>query len=474
MPVQVKASLWFLICAFLQRGISGLTTPIFTRLLTTSEYGKYNVFSSWQSIITCLVTLNLFGGMYSQGLVKRDENERDSYSSSLLGLTTTMSLVWTGIYFCFCRFWNHLFSVDVFQMIMMLLIIWSSTVYNFWAVRQRVELKYKKLVGVTLATSLLNPILSIVLVTMSDDKVTARILGTAIIDVTIYILLFVSQMKNGKKYYSKHDWKYALTFCIPLIPHYLSQMVLNSSDRIMIQKLVDDSTAGIYSLAYSVSMIMTLFNSSLIQTIEPWIFQKIKEGKVENIKRVAYPSFAIIAVVNIVLIAFAPEVIKIFAPKEYYDAIWVIPPIAMSVFFMFMYSFFALFEFYFEKPQYITIATIVGALLNVILNYFCIKKFGYLAAGYTTLVCYVIYALMHYMFMKKVLKENMNDIRVYDMRIIIALTAIFMILSFGLMATYTTPIIRYIALAFMFVLIFIKKKLIFTTVRDLISVKKLK
>ena len=41
--VQVKASFWFLICAFFQRGISVITTPIFTRLLSTAEYGQYNV-----------------------------------------------------------------------------------------------------------------------------------------------------------------------------------------------------------------------------------------------------------------------------------------------------------------------------------------------------------------------------------------------------------------------------------------------
>lgn len=59
-PVQVKASLWFLICAFLQKGISFITTPIFTRLLSTSEYGQYNVFNSWMNIIIVIVTLNLF------------------------------------------------------------------------------------------------------------------------------------------------------------------------------------------------------------------------------------------------------------------------------------------------------------------------------------------------------------------------------------------------------------------------------
>ena len=59
MPIQIKASLWFLICSFLQRGISAITTPIFTRLLNSSEFGNYNVFNSWMSIVTCFVTLSI-------------------------------------------------------------------------------------------------------------------------------------------------------------------------------------------------------------------------------------------------------------------------------------------------------------------------------------------------------------------------------------------------------------------------------
>ena len=78
MPVQAKASFWFLICAFLQRGISAITTPIFTRLMTTFEYGQYSVFTSWMSIAACFITLNIYGGVYVQGLVKF-ENQREQF-----------------------------------------------------------------------------------------------------------------------------------------------------------------------------------------------------------------------------------------------------------------------------------------------------------------------------------------------------------------------------------------------------------
>ena len=189
---------------------------------------------------------------------------------------------------------------------------------------------------------------------------------------------------------------------------------------------------------------MTMFNTSLLSTIEPWIYQRIREREVDKIKRVAYPSFVLIAMVNLLLIVFAPEIIGIFAPNEYYEAIWVIPPIAMSVFFMFAYSFFAMFEFYFEQTKYITIATFTGALVNIITNYIFIQKFGYIAAGYTTLMCYIIYAVLHFLFMKKICKEKLDGIKVYDLRVISGITVLFMVLGFAMIITYRHLMVRYL------------------------------
>ena len=67
-PIQVKASLWFLICSFLQKGISTVTTPIFTRIMNTTEYGQYNVFNSWLSIASIFVSLSLTEGYMHKDL----------------------------------------------------------------------------------------------------------------------------------------------------------------------------------------------------------------------------------------------------------------------------------------------------------------------------------------------------------------------------------------------------------------------
>lgn len=472
-PVQVKASLWFLICAFLQKGISFITTPIFTRLLSTAEYGKYNVFNSWLHILTVIVTLNLFYGVYTRGLVKY-ESERNEFSSSLQGLTLTLIVFWTIIYFAFRSFWNGIFNLTTVQMLLMLLIMWTSSVFTFWSTRERVDFKYRKLVIVTLIVSLAKPILGIILVKTSDDKVTARILAIALVELFVYSGFFITQMRRGKRFFDKNYWLHAISFNVPLIPHYLSTVILSSADRIMIERMVGESEAGIYSLAYSISMIMTMFNTALMQTMEPWMFKKINDKKIEDIAKIAYPAFLIVAFVNIALMALAPEAVAIFAPKTYYDAIYVIPPVAMSVFFMFSFTFFAVFEFYYKKTKLISIATSAGAFLNIILNYIFIKLYGYQAAGYTTLFCYIVYAVFHCAFMIKICNSELNGARPYSIKILLGISIVFMGFGFLFLVTYGVPIVRYGIVAVIIILAIIFRRKIVSTIKQLVSLRNAK
>lgn len=447
-----------------------LTTPIFTRLLSTSEYGQFNVFNSWLGILTIFITLNLSYGVYTQGLIKFEE-ERKEYSSSLQGLTVILVLGWTVVYLLFHDFWNQLFALTTVQMLAMLIMMWTTSAFNFWAGEQRVLYKYRHLIIVTLLVSLAKPVVGIIFVILAEDKVTARILGLVLVELIGYTGLFVSQMRNGKVFYSVKFWKHALMFNIPLIPHYLSQTVLNSADRIMISNMVGDSEAGIYSLAYSLALIMTLFNTALLQTINPWIYQKIKEKKEQDIAPIGYVTLLLIAGANLILILFAPEAVAIFAPKSYYEAIWVIPPVAMSVYFMYSYDLFAKFAFYYEKTGFIMTASVIGAILNVILNYVFITLFGYRAAGYTTLFCYIIYSIGHYIFMTKVCNQFCNGRKPYDLKKILAISAVFLSLGFLLLTTYSYSIVRYGFVVIGLIIVVINRRKIFDSIKRVTEVR---
>ena len=120
LPVQARASFWFLICSFLQRGISVITTPIFTRILSTSEYGQFSVFNSWMLLVGPIISLNLSSGVYSQGVVKF-EDDRAKFSSALQGLSVTLIFGWFLIYIFNKEYFNSLLSLDTFQMVAMII-----------------------------------------------------------------------------------------------------------------------------------------------------------------------------------------------------------------------------------------------------------------------------------------------------------------------------------------------------------------
>jgi len=469
--IQVKASLWFLICSFLQKGIQMITTPIFTRLLTTDEFGRYSVFNSWLGILSIFISLNLYAGVYTQGLVKFSE-DRSIFSSSLQGLTTAISIIWTIVYLLFHESLNKVFGLSTVQMLAMTLMIWSTAAFSFWAAEQRVNYCYRKLVIVTLVVSFAKPTVGILFVLQATDRVTAYILGLLLVEVIGYTGCYAAQMLRGRVFFSNKYWKYALKFNIPLIPHYLSQTVLNSADRIMIERMVSAETAGVYSLAYSISLIMTLFSTALMSTLSPWIYKKIKDRKVEDIAGVAYVSLCAIAIANMMLIVFAPEAVAIFAPSSYYDAIWIIPPVAMSVFFMFCYDLFAKFEFYFEKSHYIMLASVSGAILNIVLNFVFIKQFGYYAAGYTTLFCYFVYAACHYAFMCRICRKYLDGVRVYSLKKLLMIMISFLVGGFFFLSTYQNTFIRYTSAFFVVIALVMKRKMIIVQINRLFAVRK--
>ncbi len=461
---QVRASLWFLFCSVMQKGISVITAPIFTRLLTTEEYGRYNVFNSWLSVVSVFVTLNLTAGVYVMGLAKFRE-EAQIYSSSMQGLSLTMCSVWTVIYLLSSSFWNSLFQLTTVQMLCMFVMMWATHAFSFWMTEQRYKFRYRALVSVTLVASVLKPVVGILLVMHSEDKVTARIFGLAIVEMTCYSWFFLIQMKRGKVFCSKKYWKYAVLFNLPLVPHYLSNVVLGSSDRVMIQRLVGESAAGIYSLAYSLGLLMNMVNDALNKTMNPWIYQRIREGEVTRVHKVVYPSIACVGAVNLLLIAIAPEVVAVFAPPQYSEAVYAIVPVAITGVFDYAFLCLAPFEFYFEKRVWTTEATVLAAVLNLGLNFALIPTLGYVAAGYTTLACSVIKVLMHVRFVRKVSTECLDGVEPYDWCTFLGLCFAFVATGLVFIPTYAHPIIRYAVLIALAALAVVRRRQIVRFVR---------
>lgn len=359
MSVPAKAAIWFAFCNVLQKGISVITVPIFTRILSTEEYGVYSIYLSWLNILTVFTSLNLYYGVFNNAMVKF-EHDRDKYISSMQGLVIVCTGFVFGLYLVANEGVNQFSGLSTVIFILMFIEMLVTPSLQFWSARQRFDYKYKTLVLVTLAKSVLNPICGIVAFRISNGGAVARIIATVAVELIFCGYILWIQFKKGRCFFNAQYWKYAIKFNLPLLPHYLSGTILNQADRMMIQSIVGKTEVAIYSVAYNVGMLMQLFTNAINSSFTPWFYISMREKRYDKIRNVSNALMFIMASMVVLLMFFAPEVIMIFAPKQYYEAIYVIPPVSASVFFVYLYSLFVNLEFYYEK-KYIHISGVGGS-----------------------------------------------------------------------------------------------------------------
>ena len=458
MAVQAKASIWYTICNFFQKGISFIVIPIYIRFLTTAEYGEWSVFQSWAGILIVFASLNLYAGVYTKALVDiTDEKKRDEYTASMQGLGTVITLMLFVIYVPSREWCNKMLALDTPFMTLLFLFFLSYPAFSFWGARQRVECKYRKMVVATVIVSLATPFVSLLLLEKTELRAKALILGFLSIQCLVGMFFYVYQFIRGKCFFNKAFWQYATKFNIPLIPHYLSLIVLGQSDRIMIKHFCGESDAGIYSFAYQIASAVTVLTSAVNGSRVPWTYEQLKKRKYDGLMRITTALVVMMTGITLFICLISPDIIHIVGTTEYAVTIYVIPVVTLGVYYTFVYDLYASIEFYYGATKYVMYASVTGAVLNIILNALLIPVFGFIAAAYTTLVCYAVFMLMHYVFSVKVLRNQGIKEAIYDNRMIFLISIILTIVGLSSMLTFSFLVIRILLILGIAILCVVKK-----------------
>ena len=344
----------------------------------------------------------------------------------------------------------------------MILYYLTTPAFQFWSGRQRYEYKYKALAYITIVSAVIAMFFEIVAVLLAPNaysaisKVTVAE-GTSIIIGGFFIVHtgYKAKFKISLKY-----CKYALAFNIPLLPHYLSMYVLSSSDRIMITKMVSLSATAIYSVSYTVALVISILWQSIDASLSPWIYEKLNKNEEYRVREVTGKLISIFAAACLFCTLFAPEIMTLLAPDEYALGIYVIPPVTAGVFFNVIYLVYMRVELLHKQSGFATIATSVAALANIILNFVFIRLFGAVAAGYTTMVCYALLALLHYINIRLKHYDSAFDNRKF------VVVSIVVVLAMGVISlTYSLSMIRYSFIVVGCAIAFIKRKSIVSAIR---------
>lgn len=442
LPIIAKATGWFMICSLIQKGISFITTPIFTRLLSTDQYGLFSIYNSWLQIMTIFSTFRLDYSVFNKGMSKYPD-DRDGYASAMLGLTTVITTVLFLAYLLFHQIINEFTELNTIIFLCIFIQLYFIPAINFWSLRQRYDFKYKMVVMVTVVMALGNAVMGVLAVVSFENKGMARIISSALVEVVTGIIIYIVTMIKGRCFWRYEYIRFAIWFNIPLIPHYFATYIVEQSDRIMIQKLIGFGAAALYSIAYTVGGIVKIFIAALTNTLIPMQYRLLEDKNYKQLNKQIMNVMIIVSCMILFLSAIAPEIILILGGEKYVTAVYVMPPVIASVYFSFLYTLLANIEFFFDENKFAMKISFLGAGINVILNYLFLPKFGYIAAAYTTLICYIIYAVGHSWFVGKIAKEKGKETIIHPIRLFI-LGVVVTSIGIALSKLYVYTVYRYI------------------------------
>lgn len=392
----------------LLNGISFFTIPIFTRLLGTDNYGMYTVYNSYQSLLV------IFMGLQTQAIVAPtsvyyEGEKRDRCFSNALCISLCACAVFALLCAVFMPYITT-FSGFSSRIVWLMLAHTTGMVGVQWALfKFSYDRQAKTNFALSTSIAVCSVLLSLLLIKVvlrEQQPYIGYVLGHAVPYILVGVVMFAYFLRKGRSYFSKAEWKFCLGLCLPLIFHALSNTLLHQCDKIMVQKMMDESAAGIYGFAVTFANVLNIIYTTLNTTWVPFYHDDVKAGDMERLRRKTNNYVFLFTGLTIGFIMMMPEVVKQFVQEDFWPSIRLIPLLSVGIYFVFLYSFPVNFEFYYRRTKNIAMGTSMACLANVALNFLLIRRFGMIGAATATLLAYVLLYVFHLIMAKWVIRET--------------------------------------------------------------------
>ena len=392
-----KITILNIISTFMLQGIAFVTTPIFTRLLGTEQFGMYSLFNSWVLILTCLMGFSVNSSI-GTGIYTFKDKYIYFRNSVLLSSTLICLLELILIGICI-PILTKITGFSGWLIIILGVTTLSHYIVNFAQMAFIYEKKADNNLILSVSISIVSVVVSIFLIYKENDnsRYLGRIYGVAttylVAAIIVWLLLFLKKPVGIKKEYLK----YGIAVGFPIVFHSLSQQILGQSDRVMMQWFgVNADKIGIYSLFYTISSVLVTILGALNNSWCPFYYDDLNDEKWNILNKKCKNYIELFTVLGIGFLFLSREVSYLMADESYWSGMNIIPILTFAVYFTFMYQFPVNFEFFHKKTKIIAIGTVGAGILNIILNAIMIPKWGMYGAAIATAISYLALFFAHY------------------------------------------------------------------------------
>lgn len=380
----VNASFIYILANGIGQGTTLLVNTFFTRYMTKSDYGLYSNYYSMVPVLVPIIGLNLYDGLANAYIDYKKDEIHDFRSSLLL-----LSIIWGSILSCLIIGFKVVVggSMPLIAVVMALIHAYGFFAVNYYLQSMNMENQFiKKGIGLCVP-NILQALLGIIAVMLCNNYI-SRAVGSATGIAVCGAFGMAVICKVSQPRYNREYWKYALKISLPAIISSLAMMIMQQCDKMMITEMAGSEITAVYALIYNIGYILYAVQQATSGVWQVWYYNTLEKRAYGNIPLVQKWYVFIMFVFATGLYMVAPEIIKILSPSSYWHFEYV-PPFIIGSYLMLMYSLYLSTAQYNKKTGVVSWIVSLAAIINVLLNYILIPRFGGIAAAYTTVVSYL-------------------------------------------------------------------------------------
>ncbi|MBQ0838017.1 lipopolysaccharide biosynthesis protein [Lactiplantibacillus pentosus] len=418
--------------------ITFVMVPLYTRYLTTSQYGQSDVLSTIVSLLTPILTLSIIDAVFRFAIDKASDNRQVLTNGIYISLISAVICLLLspiiarfhyGIYVCVLTYASAIESM--FQQFARG--IGRSKLYASTGILMTIITVISNIIMIVLFGWGLNGYLASMLI--------AQIGGLLYLLIALKAWRYISFNNINKSLAIQ-----MLIYSVPLIPNAVSWWLSNSANKIFIALMIGASANGIYAVANKIPSLISVFYTIFTQA---WQISAVEEFKSKDVGKffstVLSATMSVLFIGVALLTLLSKILVYILSTPDYYSAWQIVPWLSLAVLYSCVSSFIGTVYTSSMKTGQLLSTTMAGAVINVLMNLIMIPVMGVVGAGVGAAVSFAIVSVLRLRGSRRFIYISVN------WRLVTA-SQILILIELGLMFVFSNLWVGF-ALATVFLLI---------------------
>jgi O-antigen/teichoic acid export membrane protein len=404
-------TMWYGVSSIAARFLNYLLTPFLTGALTKADYGKMSLVYSAIPVLNVLFTYGMETAFFR--FANKDADKKKIYNTA-----ATSVIISTLLFgFTLLLFNDQLATIagvgnypELIKLSIFIIMLDTLTIIPF--AKLRLDSKPRKYAFIKVAGILINIFFTFFFLLWCKNATEkdptsfwANFFSTKhnpvyyivlanLFQAIVTLLLLYKEVLTIKLRIDPQLWKQLLKYSAPLIIVGLGGVINEVMDRQMLHIWVPgdanfkEEQVGIYSACYKLSILITLFVQAFRMGAEPFFFKQAESENPQRTYARVMKFFVIVISIMFLVVALYLPVWRKFIADKHWEGLKVVPILLLANMFLGIYYNLSIWYKLGHKTSAGAYITLTGAAITILINYFFIPYFGYMACAWATFFCY--------------------------------------------------------------------------------------